>query len=251
MLSTFSGTIAVGTFSIPDDNGITQKALSGIFTFLSFTIAIATGYLKVYQVQERLEQYIKHKQDWVIFSTSVASELQLPIKLRRDGLWVIIKNKSVYLDLLKTDLEIPAFIYKEAKPRLPRLKQINMDISSLSNIILDIGYQEFMDMNSQDLQESATDSAGGKKASAIITNMLQNSKTVVNSLADNSYFQRSVPPASTSMPKLGEAPTKITLIVHEEIAEEQGAGAEADAGAKAKDDGRANPPPPHEERQAS
>ena len=157
----------------------------------------------------------------------------------------------MYLDLLKTDLEIPAFIYKEAKPRLPRLKQINMDISSLSNIILDIGYQEFMDMNSQDLQESATDSAGGKKASAIITNMLQNSKTVVNSLADNSYFQRSVPPASTSMPKLGEAPTKITLIVHEEIAEEQGAGAEADAGAKAEADRRANPPPPHEERQAS
>lgn len=218
VLSTLSGTVSVGTFSIPDESGVTQKVLSGIFTLLSFTIAVATGYLKVYQVQEHLEQYIKHKQDWVIFSTSVASELQLPIELRRDGMWVIIKNKSVYLDLLKTDLEMPAFVYKAATPRLPRLKEINRDVSSLSNIILDIGYQEFADMNAQSATANAANGSGScEKASAILSNMLQQqqTRTGFRSLADNTRYQSSVMSEPRSI-DLTDAPSSITLVVRGE-----------------------------------
>jgi hypothetical protein len=55
---------------------------------------VYTGYIKIYQIQETLEQYIKMKQEWTVFSTSIASEPQLPIELRRDALFMIIKNKN-------------------------------------------------------------------------------------------------------------------------------------------------------------
>ena len=234
ILATLSGTISIGTFSIPGDSGLTQKILSGVFTLLSFTIAVATGYLKVYQVQERLEQYIKLKQDWVIFSTSVASELQLPIELRKDGLWVIIKNKTTYLDLLKIDVEIPEFCHMAARAHLSRIRELNLDVSSLSNIILDIGFQELNDIQKNPLgkeqlnrivgniainaakmqeKESKTRSEDGR-LSALVEGVLNKHKFAVNALADNSNYNaaHSLTPPS---------PGQITLIIKEDPVPEE------------------------------
>jgi len=153
VLSTLSGTLSVSQLGIQDPGQILSKVLNGIFIALSFSIAIFTGYLKIYQIQERLEQYIRAKQDWIVFSTSIASELQLPIALRRDALWIIIKNKNTYLDLLKTDLEFPRRIQDRARAEFGKhnMNGINIDVSTLSQIIMDIGVQEL-----EELKKSAS-----------------------------------------------------------------------------------------------
>jgi hypothetical protein len=147
VLSTLSGTISVSQFGASDTRTATL-VLNGIFALFSFTIAVFTGYLKIYQVQERLEQFIKLKQDWTAFATSIASELQLPIELRRDALFVIIKNKNTYLDLLKIDLEIPDTIKQVANTTLPHPENLSLDVSTLPRIIMDIGSQELKDLQS-------------------------------------------------------------------------------------------------------
>jgi hypothetical protein len=84
--------------------------LNVIFTAMSFIIAINTGRIKIYQVQERLEQFIKLKQDWTFFVTKIVTELQLPVDLRKDALYLIQTYREKYLDLIKTEIEVPIHI---------------------------------------------------------------------------------------------------------------------------------------------
>lgn len=149
IVATLTGTISVGKFGIPPNDILTNNIINGVFAVLSFTIAIFSGYLKVYQIQEQLEECIKLKQDWIVFSTAIASELQLPIELRRDALWIIIKNKTVYLNLLKTDIEVPQNISNAALKDMPHSQNLKLNVSTLSNIIFDIGVQELEDIQSE------------------------------------------------------------------------------------------------------
>ncbi len=166
VLSTLSGTLSVSQLGIQDPGQILSRTLNALFIALSFSIAIFTGYLKIYQIQERLEQYIKVKQDWIAFSTGIASELQLPIALRRDALWIIIKNKNTYLDLLKMDLEFPKRIQDRARSEFGKhnVKGQNIDVSTLSQIIMDIGIQEL---------EELKQSASSKTNPAYVENVLR------------------------------------------------------------------------------
>jgi hypothetical protein len=115
-----------------------------------------TGYIKIYQIQENLESSIKSQQDWIIFSTELASELQLPTELRRDALWMIIKNKNSYLDLLKTKLEIPDAIAKTAKKEFEQETQLTMDVGSLPHIMIDIILQEMRDIGAENKEDRLT-----------------------------------------------------------------------------------------------
>ena len=115
---------------------------------MTFSIAIFTGAIKIYQVQERLEEYIKMKQEWITFSAGIASELQLPIKLRHDALYIIIKNKAKYLDLLKIETEIPESIKNKVQTKM---KEYNMkDGITLSQIILGIVKDEEYRINNEE-----------------------------------------------------------------------------------------------------
>ena len=148
VLSTLSGTIATAQAGFP--NSVTVQLtiiLNVIFIVMTFSIAIMTGYIKIYQIQENLELNIKAKQDWISFSADIASELQLPIELRKDALWMIIKNKNIYLDLLKTNLEIPAYIGRRAQQEMKTEIKLNMDVSSLPRILMDIAVQEMRDIS--------------------------------------------------------------------------------------------------------
>jgi len=148
VLSTLSGTVATAQAGFP--NSVTVQLtiiLNVAFIIMTFTIAIMTGYIKIYQIQENLELNIKAKQDWISFSADIASELQLPVELRKDALWIIIKNKNIYLDLLKTNLEIPVCISKQAQKDLKTETRLNMDVSSLPRILIDIGLQEMRDIS--------------------------------------------------------------------------------------------------------
>jgi hypothetical protein len=147
VLATASGTI--NTAETVFMNGVstsTTLVLNIILIVMAFTIAIMTGYIKIYQVQENLEHSIKVKQEWIVFSADIASELQLPTQLRRDALWIIIKNKNIYLELLKTNLEIPECIIRQARKDFKEETKLNMDVSSLPRILIDIGVQEMRDL---------------------------------------------------------------------------------------------------------
>ena len=107
ILSTLTGTLSVSTFTINDPLHIYGNITSILFTLFSFTVAIFTGYIKIYQIQERLEEFIKNRQDWMNFTSVITSELQLPQHLRRDALYLILKHKEKHLDLIKRDVDIP------------------------------------------------------------------------------------------------------------------------------------------------
>jgi hypothetical protein len=140
ILSTASGTLSATRFGLNSNDSL-SFTLNTLFTAMSFSIAIFTGAIKVYQIQERLEEYIKMKQEWITFSARIASELQLPIKLRKDALFIIIKNKAKYLDLLKLETEIPNFIKLKVEKKMKYLRFEDYGMkegTSLSQIILGI-----------------------------------------------------------------------------------------------------------------
>ena len=169
VLSTLSGTIATAQAGFP--NSVTVNLtiiLNVIFIVMTFSIAITTGYIKIYQIQEHLELNIKAKQDWISFSADIASELQLPIELRKDALWMIIKNKNIYLDLLKTNLEIPVCITRQAQTDLKTETKLNMDVSSLPRILMDIAIQEMRDI-SVDNKEDRISSVVQKQLTHLVT----------------------------------------------------------------------------------
>ena len=147
IVSTLSGTISLSQFGI-EPGHVANKILQGIFTFLTFSLAIYTGYVKIYQIQERLEQFIKLRQDWAVFATTIGSELQLPIDLRRDALHLIVKYKSTYLDLIKIDIEIPEKLRIRAEQSLPKTES-QIQVTNLPSTIINIGLQEMDDLNGE------------------------------------------------------------------------------------------------------
>lgn len=114
ILSTASGSISISQLSANQQ----QFILNVFFTIMSFSIAIFTGLIKIYQIQERLEEYIQLKQEWIAFCVNITSEIQLPVSQRRDALKIIKDNKSKYLDLLKMDIDIGTSIKEKALENL-------------------------------------------------------------------------------------------------------------------------------------
>lgn len=142
VLSTAAGTISTSQFTTTFDS-TTSMVLNGVFTFMTFTTAIVTGYIKIYHVQEQLEECIRLKQEWVVFGSAIASELQLPTELRHDALYVITKNKNKYLDLLKGRPDVPDWCVAKAKKELEGMAStVNLDATNLAHTIMDIAKQE-------------------------------------------------------------------------------------------------------------
>ena len=114
ILSTASGSISISQISSTQQPFV----LNVFFTVMTFSIAIFTGLIKIYQIQERLEEYIQLKQEWIAFCVNITSEIQLPVSQRRDALRIIKDNKSKYLDLLKIDVDIGTSIKEKALENL-------------------------------------------------------------------------------------------------------------------------------------
>jgi len=108
ILSSSTGTISVSQITQSNNNVI----INFIFIFLSYGITVITGYLKMYRIQDKLEEFIKVKQEWVHFSTSIVSQMQLPIKMRQSAEDIILTNKVKYLELLKLDLDVDESLKK-------------------------------------------------------------------------------------------------------------------------------------------
>jgi hypothetical protein len=151
VLSTSSGTLSVSQFGFSGSQTV-DFWIRIVFTIFSFMIALGSGALKVYQIQERLEAAIRLKNDWTVFSTNIASELQRPIELRHDALYTIDKYKNKYLDLLKTEMDVTDAIKKQVATELPLPAGMTADVLSLSRILMDICISEMNDFKSSNVR---------------------------------------------------------------------------------------------------
>lgn len=220
VLSTLSGTISMALFGI-NAGELGSNILNGIFTVFSFIVAIYTGFIKIYQIQERLEQYIKVKLDWIVFSTAIASEFQLPIELRHDAIFLIIKNKNIYLNLLKIDIEISDSIKARANADLPHPTNLHLDVSTLPRIIMDIGIQELDDLQSAGKRNKDRYTVNAPKADANAINtivLMQNSdspSTPVDSTSSSAAAEVAVvlDPAPLPAPVPTPVPTPVPVPV--------------------------------------
>ena len=105
LLSTASGTISVTQFGNYSPN--LKFGLNLVLTITSFAVALLTGIVKTFKLQENLEEYISLKQNWVSFSAKINNEIYLPKKMRGNAETLIKDNKARFLDLLKVDVPIP------------------------------------------------------------------------------------------------------------------------------------------------
>jgi hypothetical protein len=121
ILSTSSGALSAARFGL-DSYKKLGIIFNAIFTFMAFSITVFTGGIKVYQIQENLEIFIRIKQEWINFATLLVSEFQLPIVERVEALNLIKNNKSKYLDLMKTNVEIPEWIKTHVEDHIQQIK---------------------------------------------------------------------------------------------------------------------------------
>ena len=118
ILSTLAGTASLSQFSINENNNPTLTLLlKGFFTVMSFIISISVGYLKIYQIQEKMETTIRLQQEWTVFGSKITSEMQLPENLRKDALFLIIRMKETYFELIKSQVEISKKIMRRVAYR--------------------------------------------------------------------------------------------------------------------------------------
>jgi hypothetical protein len=128
ILSTSSGALSAARFGL-DSYKQLGVAFNAIFTFMAFSITVFTGGIKVYQIQENLEIFIRIKQEWINFATLLVSEFQLPVIERVEALTLIKNNKSKYLDLMKTSVDIPEWIKERVEAEIydKKMKQLHYD----------------------------------------------------------------------------------------------------------------------------
>ncbi len=118
IVSTLASTISVTTFNTNEESSPkTAFALKVVFTILTFTLTIAAGYIKVYQIQEKLENSLRLKQEWALFGSKISSEMQLPLILRKNAIFLISTMKGTYLDLVKSDMGIKKDIIRRMAVR--------------------------------------------------------------------------------------------------------------------------------------
>ena len=118
LFSTIASTVSISQFNISDTNDPRLSfALKVMFSFMTTSLAVATGLIKVYQIQEKLESSLQLQQDWTLFGSKLTSEMQLPENLRKDALYLIIKMKDTYSGLIKAQTYIPKTIIQGVAQR--------------------------------------------------------------------------------------------------------------------------------------
>jgi hypothetical protein len=163
IVSTLASTLSVSTFNTNEESSPkTALTLKIVFTILTFTLTIAAGYIKVYQIQEKLENSLRLKQEWALFGSKISSEMQLPLILRKNAIFLISTMKGTYLDLVKSDMGIKKDIIRRMAFR-SGLKEDDLTLSELFERIIkheifrlqdDSEESPYMDKKLTDLAES-------------------------------------------------------------------------------------------------
>lgn len=119
-LSTASGSISVINFGA--NGGI---VLNILFTVFSFVVAVNTSRIKIFQIQERMEQCMKLRYEWCTFVTGLSNELQVPVHMRNDANLVVEGNRAEFMNLLRMDCEMPYFVKHKIKLQMKARKLKN------------------------------------------------------------------------------------------------------------------------------
>jgi hypothetical protein len=107
IVSSFAGIASLSQFSINSQTyEVLTFILKGFFSAASILVALNSGFLKIYEVQERLEGSIRLQNAWTQFGSRLSSEMQLPVALRKDALYMIIKLKETYHELIKDQIQV-------------------------------------------------------------------------------------------------------------------------------------------------
>ena len=117
--STISGSLSVTSYT--KNNAGLSLVLNVLLTVCSFSVAVLGSIIKVYQYQERLEVYIKIKQEWVSFASVISTEIDLPKDFRRSDNEIIKVYKDKYNTLLSHDYELFARIKKDFKKNISNI----------------------------------------------------------------------------------------------------------------------------------
>jgi hypothetical protein len=145
IVSTLASTLSVSTFNTSElDSPRTALALKIIFTTLTFGLTIAAGYIKVYQIQEKLENSLRLKQEWALFGSKISSEMQLPLILRKNAIFLISTMKGTYLDLVKSDMGIKKEIIRRMAVR-SGLREDDLTLSELFERVIRHEINRLMD----------------------------------------------------------------------------------------------------------
>jgi len=144
-LSTASGSISVINYGT--SGGV---VLNILFTVFSFIVAVNSSRVKIFQIQERMEQCMKLRHEWSTFVTNLSTEVQLPVPMRKDANLILEDNRTKYMNLLRLDCEMPYFVKHKIKMQMKARKLrnehhmalIRNNGLSLSDITFDIAVIE-------------------------------------------------------------------------------------------------------------
>ncbi len=118
VFSTVASTLSVSTFNMTESTSPNAAlAIKIAFTCMTMILTIAAGYIKVYQIQEKLENSLRLKNEWALFGSKISSEMQLPLMLRTNGIALVNKMKDTYLQLVQSDMGIRKDIIKRMAAR--------------------------------------------------------------------------------------------------------------------------------------
>jgi hypothetical protein len=155
LLSTLSGTISVAQF-----NNYGNFVFSVLLTGMTYIVAISSGLMKILQIQEQLEEFIKLRQEWIDFSINIITEIQVPYYMRKPADYLIHKYKDKYTSLLKKDISIPDWIRKKVKTPLVFDGMDNMrrlESGKLASILSYVNNSKRPAQRREDIQDFVTE----------------------------------------------------------------------------------------------
>lgn len=132
ILSSIASTVSISQYSdVTTRYPALDWCIKAGFTLSTIVIALNAGYLKVYNIQEKVEKGIRLQQQWIEFGTTLSSELQLPVEHRKDALFFIIRMKDVYAGLIKQHIVANRAILK----KIALKNGVSADVLTLSDLL--------------------------------------------------------------------------------------------------------------------
>lgn len=132
ILSSIASTVSISQYGNITTNYLTLDwFIKGGITLSTIIIALNAGYMKVYNIQEKVEKSIRLQQQWIEFGTTLSSELQLPVEHRKDALFFIIRMKDMYATLIKQHIVANRAILK----KIALKNGVSADVLTLSDLL--------------------------------------------------------------------------------------------------------------------
>lgn len=125
LFSTLTSSISLSQLSITEsDYPNLSIILKIIFTLTSIFTTVATGYIKINNIQNNLDICLNYYNKWNQFASEISGQFQLPIDIRRNSLSIIVRLKSDFKELFSTRLPLTSNIKDKASKIIENKKII-------------------------------------------------------------------------------------------------------------------------------